>query len=308
MQKVLLYYKYVEINNAQELVNAQKSLCKELGIKGRILIGKEGINGTVAGTEESIDKYIEETIKIPEFTDIEWKVSMEEVCPFPRLRIVVRDEIVTLGLIKNGKDADIKNKAPYIEPEELLELYENNEDFTIIDARNEYEARIGKFKDAKYFDIESFRELPEKMKELETLKEKPVVLYCTGGVRCEKLSAHFIEEGFKDVKHLHGGIHMYSEKAGGKYFDGEMYVFDKRVSTKVNHVNPTVISECHHCDTKIARFINCHNSNCNTRIICCEDCGEKHENTCSDKCLNEIKENPELRAYKKVDVTECGCM
>ncbi|PIP56119.1 hypothetical protein COX05_04760 [candidate division WWE3 bacterium CG22_combo_CG10-13_8_21_14_all_39_12] len=284
MIKILLYYTYAPIENPEQLVKLQKSVCERLEIKGRILIATEGINGTISGQEQALDQYMAEAMSYPGLADIEWKISDGPEEAFPRLRVVVRDEIVTLGLKKQNADVHLNNKAHYIEPNELLSLYENNDEFTIIDARNEYEARIGKFKNALTPDINSFREFPEFVKSIEHLKDKPVVTYCTGGIRCEKASAYMREQGFTDVRQLHGGIHRYSTETGGKNFEGEMYIFDSRIHTPVNSVNPSVISECIHCRTKVSRYINCCNVTCNKQIIICEDCDKKFEGGCSVYC------------------------
>jgi UPF0176 protein len=288
--KILLYYKYVTIANPQELKHEQKALCQNLGLKGRILVSTEGINGTVAGEETAINEYMEATKKIPELADMEWKISWAEEQVFPKLRVVVRDEIVTLGIKKTSKDVSLENKAQYIEPEELLKLYENNEDFVIIDARNGYEAEIGKFKNSITPSIENFRDFPLFVKqELAKFKDKKVVTYCTGGVRCEKASAYLREQGFKDVQQLHGGIHEYGEKTGGKHFEGEMFVFDKRLHLAVNQVNPTVISNCQYCQAPVTRYIDCVAFGCPSLFICCEQCQKEHRSACSEKCEQTLK-------------------
>ncbi len=282
--KILLYYKYVPLANPEAIKNWQKELCQKLNLKGRLLISDEGINGTLAGLEAAVDQYMLETQKQPEFTDMEWKISWADEQVFPKLKVVVRDEIVTLGIKKTGTDVDIDNKAHYIEPAELKKLYESGEDFVIIDARNLYEAEIGKFKNAVIPPIDNFREFPEFVKTLENYKEKDVVTYCTGGVRCEKASAYLREQGFKNVRQLHGGIHEYGEQAGGKYFEGEMFVFDKRLHVPVNTENPTVISKCKYCAQPITRYVDCAVPSCPELFICCAACEQAHLGTCSEKC------------------------
>jgi UPF0176 protein len=286
--KILLYYKYVPINNPHELRLAQRALCEQLGIFGRILLSSEGINGTVAGSAESIDEYMATVEKYPEFADIEWKISYAEEQVFPKLRIVVRDEIVTLGVAKSGADVSLENKADYIEPSELLEKYEKGEEFVIIDARNQYEASIGKFKDSIIPDITNFRDFPAFAKTLEEYKDKEVITYCTGGVRCEKASAYLRENGFNKVRQLHGGVHEYGVKAGGKYFEGEMFVFDKRLHVPVNSENPSVISKCQFCNTAVARYIDCAIISCNSLFICCESCQEARHGACGDECEEQV--------------------
>ncbi len=288
--KVLLYYKYVSLPNVVEICAAQKALCAELGLKGRLLFSEEGINGTLAGAPEAIDEYMRQTNAIPEFSDLEWKISWSEEQIFPKLRVVVRDEIVTLGIKKTGKDVSIANKADYIQPQELRALYESGEDFVIIDARNEYEARIGKFANAVIPPIRNFRDFPEFVEnELADSKDKTIVTYCTGGVRCEKASAFMREQGFKNVRQLHGGIHEYGEQAGGKFFEGEMFVFDKRLHVPVNTEDPSVISECVHCHTKVARYIDCQEQSCWSLFICCEACEERFAGCCSDSCFQNLR-------------------
>lgn len=278
--KILLYYKFVEIKDPNKFREEQFEFCKQHNINGRILISGEGLNGTCSGLEEDINQYISLIESYPEFKDIEWKVSYSDDQVFPKLRVVVRDEIVTFK-----HNIDISKTGKYIEPEDLSRLYENNEDFVIIDGRNEYEARIGKFKNAIVPEINNFREFPEWFENnKDKIKGKKVITYCTGGIRCEKLSAYLVQEGIEDVSQLHGGIFKYGEISGGKNFDGVMYVFDKRIIVPVNTVNPEIISECSHCGKKVARFINCCNAECNKQFICCEECDKEYEGGCCMEC------------------------
>ncbi len=287
--KILLYYKYAAIPNPAEIRDAQKILCHKLGVKGRILVSGEGINGTVAGEETAINEYMAETAKEPLFNDMEWKISWAEEQVFPRLKVVVRDEIVTLGVKKSGADVALENKATYIEPNELLEWYDSNKDFVIIDARNGYEARIGKFKNSITPSIDNFRDFPNFVAtQLSKYKDQEVVTYCTGGVRCEKASAYLRENGFKKVRQLHGGIHEYGQKAGGKHFEGEMFVFDKRLHLPVNTTNPSIISTCRYCETEVARYIDCSVLSCDSLFICCETCESAHQSACSPQCEQKI--------------------
>jgi len=282
MFKILLYYKYTKIEDPQAFRDAQFVLCNKLSLKGRILISGEGINGTLAGLEAEVNEYVIETEKA--LGKIEWKISYDEKQVFPRLRVVVRDEIVTLGLKRNEGDVNIEDKAQYIEPKELAKLFDSGEEFYVLDARNEYETRIGKFKNTIDLKINNFRDFPEAVKKIENMKDKKIVSICTGGVRCEKASAYLREQGFKNVQQLHCGIVTYGEETGGKDFQGTCYVFDDRIHVPVNNVNPEIISECEHCGVKIARYINCCNAQCNKQFICCEECDAKFEGGCSEEC------------------------
>lgn len=294
MFTVLLYYKFTKIENPKKLRKEQFELCSRLGLKGRILISEEGINGTIGGSKEMCDEYMTETKKVPGLEDMEWKISESKDEPFPKLRVVVRDEIVTFG-----RKIDMSKTAKYIEPQELRDLYESGEEFVIIDGRNEYEGRIGKFKNAIVPQINNFREFPTWFEENKNkIVGKKVVTYCTGGIRCEKLSAYLVEEGVEDVTQLHGGIHEYGVKAGGKDFEGTMYVFDSRITVPVNSVNPETISTCEHCGIKVARFINCCNAKCNKQFICCEDCDKEYEGGCSRECQALSRYKSEVKSEK----------
>lgn len=292
--KVLLYYKYAKLANPERVMFKQRELCERLSLKGRIIISSEGINGTVAGSHINIDTYILETEKIKALSPVEWKTSNANEQVFPKLKVVLRDEIVTLGLKKVGHDVPISQKADYIEPQELYDLYENNKDFVIIDARNSYEAKIGKFKNALTPLINNFREFPKLAKKLEKYKEKDVITYCTGGIRCEKASGYLRQNGFKKVRQLHGGIHQYAQKTGGKYFEGEMFVFDKRLHLPVNTIDPTILTNCIYCQIPITKYIDCANLSCHSLFICCKPCQEKYRSTCSANCLNKLQNQNNL--------------
>jgi len=285
---VLLYYKYAPVEDPQALRRDQYALCAELGIKGRIIVADEGINGTVSGTPDAIEQYQQATQQVAGFEDIEWKVSQADSHVFPKLSVKVRPELVTLGLKQQASDVSLQNKANYIEPDELRALYENDDQFVIIDARNEYEHRVGTFRNALKVDVDSFREFPEKLAELKAHKDKTVVTFCTGGIRCEKFSALLVEEGFENVRQLHGGIHRYADTTGGAYFDGKMYVFDDRNQVDVNSVNPTIISECHHCNQAAATYYDCSYKHCGVHFIGCETCIEKMNGACSETCLEHV--------------------
>jgi len=272
---ILLYYKYTPIADPTAFMRDQKLLCNRLHLKGRILISKDGMNGTVSGTKEATDDYMAAMRALTGFEDIEFKIGESEQPAFPKMKVKTREEIITL---KAGETIDMQNTAPYIEPEELYNVLKNDEDVVVIDARNEYEARIGKFKNAVTFDIENFRELPElALTELEKYKDKEIVTYCTGGVRCEPFSAFLRQHGFTKVRQLHGGIIRYAEHHPEFGFDGHCYVFDNRVSIKVND---NIFSACEYCHTKSARYINCKNDLCHRQLVCCEKCDQEHQSLC----------------------------
>ena len=175
--------------------------------------------------------------------------------------------------------------------EEFAKLKEQ-EDVVIIDVRSNYETRLGRFKNSVTLDIETFREFPDKVAELEKFKNKKVVTVCTGGIKCEKASAYLIKQGFKDVYQLHNGIIGYAKDTGGKDFDGSLYVFDGRVSIPINNVNPTAIANCKKCGTPTLRNLNCANVECNEQYNMCETCSDEMQGACSEPCLNHPRKRP----------------
>lgn len=296
MYQVLLYYHYTPIQDPDQLRDQQFELAQRLGMKGRILISDQGINGTASGTPEAVEKYMAATNAYPGLEQLEWKISEADTHVFPRLRVVVRPEIVTLGLKAQDIDVDLNHKAPYIEPEDLLKLYEEDEDFIIIDARNDYETKIGTFKDAMVPPIKNFREFPEYVQQnLADKKDRPVVTFCTGGIRCEKASAYLKEQGFTNVRQLHGGIHRYSDTTGGKNFQGKMYVFDDRIQVEVNTVNPSTIAKCQLCNQPSDTYRDCVNDSCNKSFIGCETCVEPLAGACSEACLAEYQKLDQMK-------------
>lgn len=289
--KVLLYYLYTDISDPQVVRDWQFDLCKRLGLKGRILIAEEGLNGTVCGTDEATAEYKLETLKDIRFAEMVFKEDEVEVQVFPKLRVAVRPEIVTLGVDPN--EVSYKDKGTYLKPEELQALYESGEEFYILDARNDYEAMVGKFKNAITPKIRNFRDFPRVAEELEHLKDKKVVMYCTGGVRCERATAYFKHKGFKDVSHIEGGIVTYAKQYPEGYFDGKMYVFDSRVA--VSYATPgmeRIVARCKHCDKASDCIVNCQNAMCDEQYVVCESCRLLYNSCCSEKCGVESQFHP----------------
>jgi UPF0176 protein len=198
---VILYYKYVRLEDPGEVHRWQRSICERLGLKGRILLAEEGINGTLAGNPHEVDDYIQAMNESIYFAGITYKRDETNYVPFPKLRIRVRPEIVTLGV-----DVDPANTAPKLTPAQFNDLL-SDPDVVLFDARNNYESAIGRFKGAIIPDIKLFKDLPEALAGYESLKDKTIVTYCTGGIRCEKASALMRAQGFENVYQLEGGIY-----------------------------------------------------------------------------------------------------
>jgi UPF0176 protein len=286
---ILLYYCYTNIDDPESFRIAHHSYCIENDLRGRIIIAKEGINGTISGLKANCEKYMKDLNSDPRFSRTEFKIEPIESHAFQKLNVRAKDEIVHAGL----KHIDpTKATGKYVEPDEFRRI-KNDDDVVIVDVRSNYEHNIGKFKNAISFDIDNFREFPEHIDELKKYEDKKIITYCTGGIKCEKASAFLLEKGFKNVYQLHGGIIKYGIEEGGEDFDGKCYVFDNRISAEVNKVNPSVISTCYICDTKCDRMVNCANPECNKHVPICESCATEMGGTCSKAC----KEHPAKREY-----------
>ena len=204
--------------------------CRGLNLKGTILISPEGINAFLAGKPSAVEEALH-FINDLGFKDLPVKVSYSDDQPFKRMLVRIKKEIIAFGF-DSVKPA--QHTAPHLAPEELHKWYAEGEDMLVLDTRNDYEVKMGKFKDAHDFDIRTFREFPDKINELkQDWADKPVVTYCTGGVRCEKAAEYMLQQGFKKVYQLDGGILNYFEQCGGDNYEGDCFVFDSRVA-----VNP----------------------------------------------------------------------
>ncbi len=283
--RVLLYYKFVKLNDPEKFAELHLNFCKALDIKGRILVAPEGINGTVSGTVQQTDTYIAAMRMIPEFTDIEFKTDEADGHAFKKMFVRARDEIVTLHT-----EYDIDPNAEtgkYLMPEEFLQAM-SDKDTVLIDARNDYEYDLGHFRNAIRPDVRTFKEFPSWVKRNKDLMAgRKVLTYCTGGIRCEKFTALLMKEGISDVSQLKGGIINYSKDPAtrGALFDGKCYVFDERISVEVNHAEGyKLVGKCYHCGKPHDRFVNCAHLSCHFQFICCEDCEISHKRSCSKEC------------------------
>ncbi len=284
--QILLYYLYRRLDDPAGYTEEHRSLCQSLGLRGRILIGKEGINGSVSGARESTGRYREVLQDDPRTAGIDFKVDFAEAHAFPRLSVKCRPEIVTLGLGEQDVDPSARTGIR-LSPVEWMEAM-RREDVVIIDGRNRYESALGRFKGAICPDIGNFREFPEWLRlHREKFRGRQVLTYCTGGIRCEKLSAYLLEEGFEDVAQLDGGIVAYGkdEVARGRDFEGLCYVFDERVGVEVNHTGTRcLVSRCEKCGEPSARYRNCARPSCNRQYFLCEQCEETKGRACSEPC------------------------
>ncbi len=290
--QTLLYYCYSRIVDAEHFASNHLLFCKSLNLVGRIIVADEGLNGTVSGTAESCKIYMDTLHADPRFSKIDFKIDEVEEPSFIKMHCRYKTEIVHSGLRDPGIINPEKKTGIHLEPADFVKM-KDDQDVVVVDVRSNYEHSIGRFKNAVTFDIENFRDFPAMINQLAQYKDKKIVTYCTGGIKCEKASALLFHEGFENVYQLHGGIIKYGKEAGGEDFDGKCYVFDNRVAVEVNSVNPKVISTCRNCGAHTSKMINCANPECNEHFTQCDACGEKLDGACSELCQS----HPRKREY-----------
>ena len=288
---VLLYYCYTIIEDSEAFREEHHLLCLNLNLRGRIIVANEGLNGTVSGLREDCEAYMQAVKADTRFEQLEFKIEAHQEIAFAKLHVRVKPEIVHSSLHTINPNTQT---GTYVEPEEFRQiLKEKDEDTVILDVRSNYEHEVGKFKDAITLDIDNFRDFPDKINELEQYRDKKVITYCTGGIKCEKASAYLLEQGFENVYQLHGGIIKYGIESEGEDFEGKCYVFDNRIVADVNTVNPTILSKCYVTKEPCDRMVNCANPKCNLHMPLSEEGARMYNGCCSEACLNA----PEVRPY-----------
>ena len=227
--KNILFYKFVEIEDIEETRKRLFELADSVNLLGTILIAEEGINGCLSGKGKDIKNFKAKIRKDKRFSDIEFKEGFAASHTFKRLAVKIRKEMITSGF-----GIDISKKADYIKPVELKRILDNKENIVLLDARNRYECEIGKFKGAVTLQIKTFKEFKKSIKIIKHLKNKKIIAYCTGGIRCEKASALLKEKGFKNVQQLYGGILNYGKECGDAHWEGKCFVFDTREAIDIS--------------------------------------------------------------------------
>lgn len=298
--RVLLFYKYVTIDDPETFAAEHLQFCKDNDLKGRILVSSEGINGTVSGPKEVTDNYIAHMRADTRFSDIVFKIDEAEGHAFKKMHVRPRNEIVALDLEDDVNPKELTGK--YLSPTEFRDALQSD-DTIVIDARNDYEYDLGHFRGAIRPNITRFRDLPDWIKEnKEQFMDKKIVTYCTGGIRCEKFSGWLLKEGFEDVSQLKDGIATYGKdpETKGELWDGKMYVFDERISVEINQVDKTVVGKEWFDGTPCERYINCSNPECNRQILVSEENEERYLGACSHECAA----HDQNRYVQKHDISE----
>lgn len=271
--KILLFYVFTPLADPEAVRLWQRDLCEGLGLRGRILISPDGINGTVGGELAAVKRYVRKLREYAPFKHVDLKWSEGTGDDFPRLSVRVRDEIVSFGapgeLVVDG--GGVVGGGARLSPEELHALVDAK-DVTFFDGRNAFEAAIGRFENAVVPGVASTREFVAELESgrYDHLKNKPVVTYCTGGIRCEVLSSLMVNRGFTEVYQLEGGIVKYGEAYGDTgLWKGSLYVFDKRMAVDFSDTTE-IIGRCFACGTATSHMQNCRDAACREQLVVCE--------------------------------------
>lgn len=281
--RILLFYKYTKITDTTTLLEREKSVCNVLGLKGRIIIAEEGINGTVEGTYEATEKYIAHLKSDKRFKSINFKESEGIGNAFPKLMIRIRKELV--GQRFDQKIDPTKQTGKYLDPSELHKWYrDNKDDFVVVDMRSKYETAVGIFDKTIDIEVDASRDVVRskalsEIKRLQKEENKKIVTVCTGGVKCEKMSAYLLDQGIDNVWQLHNGIHAYMQKFPAEDFKGALYTFDGRVTMDFGDGKDKkreVYGKCVKCSAPSETFYDIHEEGKRlgneSHVIMCDDC------------------------------------
>lgn len=300
MQKILLYYKFTPLSDPEAVKLWQKTLCEGLNLKGRILVSRHGLNGTVGGDLDDLKAYVKATKQYPAFKNIVWKWSEGSGDDFPRLSVKHRRELV--GFKNSDDEFDVNmdgviGGGKHLKPAQVNEMVEKyGDEVVFFDGRNAHEAKVGKFKDAIVPNTNTSRDFIDELEsdKYDDIKNKKVITYCTGGIRCEVISAMMKKRGFKEVYQIDGGIVKYGEKFGDDgLWEGALRVFDNRMVLNFSDKAKT-IGECTHCSGKTSNFENCARPECNSLVLICKNCKSDpellfHTQNCLEMSLETAK-------------------
>ncbi len=292
--QVLAYYRFVHLRDPHEEVLRHKCFFGGRNVRGRIYISEDGINGQVSASEADAEAYKAWMWERDPFHDMEFKMSRYHENVFPRMTVKYREQLVALDL-----DVDPSKGGEHVSPKQWREMLESEEEHLILDVRNDYEWELGHFRGAELPTLANFREFPEYAEDLKSRRDPKttkVMMYCTGGIRCELYSALLKEKGFENVYQLDGGVIKYGEEEGSKHWDGKLFVFDDRMAVPVGKEETQVIAKCRHCGESSEKHYNCANMDCNELFFSCGPCLKNTEGCCCETC----KDAPRRRSYSEM--------
>lgn len=293
---VLAYYHLVDLASPEEEVLAHKKFLANRDVKARVYISTQGINGQMSAAKDDATAYMEWLSQRSPYQGVEFKLQPHAEHVFPRLTIKVRKELVALGA-----PVPMNLRGEYMEPSEWREAIESDEEKIIIDVRNNYEWMLGHFQGAELLPCETFKEFKESAVELKKRidpKKTKVLMYCTGGIRCELFSSLLKQEGIENIYQLHGGVIRYGEQEGSKHWLGKLFVFDDRLAVPLSDEETPKIGVCHHCGVANESYYNCASLDCNELFLCCAACLEKFRGCCKEACSQAKRVRPYQFSHK----------
>ncbi len=287
---VLAYYHFVDLPNPREEVARHKEFFVGKDVTCRIYLSVQGINGQLSARLSDAQAYMEWMQSRPEFSNIVFKLHEHFEHAFPRITVKYRKKLVAIDA-----DVDLSKRGEHVSPRRWKEMIECEKEKVLIDVRNDYEWKIGHFEGSELPPCKTFRDFVEyadKLKEKIDPAKTPVMMCCTGGIRCEIYSSILMQRGFEKVYQLEGGIINYGEKEGNKYWKGKLFVFDDRLGVPLSDENSSVIGTCHHCGNANDTYYNCANMDCNELFLCCPDCLPIHSGCCQESCKTAERVRP----------------
>ncbi|MEI8300157.1 MAG: rhodanese-related sulfurtransferase [Chlamydiota bacterium] len=298
MYLVLAYYHFLKppqtLQDPQRVIKDHKQFFKDKDARGRIYINEQGINGQMSIHEKDAEGYITWLHQIEGFQDVEIKVHVAQEHAFAKMTVKYRKQLAALDA-----EVDLNLTGEHVSPDHWKTMLEKKEQDTIlIDVRNQYEWKVGHFEGAILPELETFRgfsEYVDSLKHQYDAEKTKVMMYCTGGIRCELYSALMKEKGFQTVYQLQGGVIKYGLVEGAKHWKGKLFVFDDRMVVPISEDNTEVISQCHHCGAVCDVYVNCANMDCNALFIACDKCIAHLQGCCSQECTKA----PRLRAFEQ---------
>lgn len=285
---VLAYYCFTEVKDPHSFIRAHKKIIQDMDLKCRVYISEEGINGQLSALDTDAKKYMDWLKQQEGFEKTDFKVHIYHENVFPRQTVKYREQLVALDLKVHADKS-----SGHVSPKKWRDMLESGEDYLILDVRNDYETKIGHFEGAECPPLKTFRDFncyAEGLKEQKDPKQTKVMMYCTGGIRCELYSEVLREKGFDEVYQLDGGIIKYGLEQEGKHYKGKLFVFDDRLAIPLSE-DAEIISSCSFCEQKSDQYYNCANMDCNELFLACEACLEKLQGCCCNSC----QEAPRVR-------------
>lgn len=290
---ILAYYNFCSLPNPQEEVINHKQFFENRDVTGRIYISEQGINGQMSGSIADASAYIDWMENHPHFKNTHFKLHHHHEHVFPRMTVKYRKQLVALD-----REVDMSNIGKHVSPQEWNKMLDDKQEKVLLDVRNDYEWKVGHFDGAELPRVETFREFNDYADDLKKKvdpRKTPVMMYCTGGIRCELYSSLLKEKGFENVMQLQGGVINYGlEEGSKKHWKGKLFVFDDRLTIPISDEVNEVVGSCHHCGVAIESYYNCANMDCNNLFLCCTECLHKFLGCCKEACCTA----PRLRPYQ----------